>query len=469
MSRINTNVPSIVARRILSHNNKDLNLSLERLSTGFRINRGKDDPAGLIASERMRAELVALDAAQKNVTRTINMISVAESGLNEVTNLMNDLEELVDLTSNEAAITDEEVRANQLEIDNILESIDRIAGTTELQGKKLLNGELGFNTSGITISQFSEVHINAARIANGASRAVTVSVDAIASQAVIAYTGGAITSTPRTVEVQGNLGTERFTFSSGTSEVNIASAINQSVDLTGVRASVAAGNVYLISTDYGSDQFVRVRPLQGPFTTDKTYDEGADATVSVNGMTAVTRGLHASVRTNALSADFLLTTGFGTQTAVQGTFTVTGGGAKFNITPEYNLSNMAPIGIEPMTVTHLGSGDVGYLYDLRTGGQYALDSGNFREAQEIVRAAAMQVASTRGRLGAFEANTLDTTMNSLKIQYENVAAAESVIRDTDFAMETAEFTKSQILVQAATMVLGRANAAPQNVLALLQQ
>jgi len=129
MSRIMTNVPALVAARILEGNNKTLNTSLERLSTGYRINRGKDDPAGLIASETLRGEIAAIQAAMDNAERADMVISVAEGGLQEISNLLVELESLVDTTANEAALGSAEVEANQLQIDSILDTINRILGS----------------------------------------------------------------------------------------------------------------------------------------------------------------------------------------------------------------------------------------------------------------------------------------------------------------------------------------------------
>src|SRR5687767_4395110 len=142
MSRINTNVPSLIAARILSANNEKVNTSLERLSTGLRINRGKDDPAGLIASESLRSEVTAIGAAIENARRADNLVGVAEGSLQEISSLLIDLEGLVDRSANESGLGADELAANQLQIDSILDTINRIATSTEFGGKKLLNGSL---------------------------------------------------------------------------------------------------------------------------------------------------------------------------------------------------------------------------------------------------------------------------------------------------------------------------------------
>src|SRR5688500_13385709 len=171
MSRINTNVSSLIAQRVLRKNNNDLNTSLERLSTGLRINRGADNPAGLIASENLRAEKVGLAKAISNAERASNVIGTAEGGLSEVSSLLNELQGLVNEAANSGGLSAEEVTANQLQVDSILNTINRVAQSTSFQGTKLLNGNLAYTTSGIG-SNFANVRVNAARLPDGASMSV---------------------------------------------------------------------------------------------------------------------------------------------------------------------------------------------------------------------------------------------------------------------------------------------------------
>lgn len=469
MSRINTNVPSVIARRILSGQNDRLTLSLQRLSTGLKINTGKDDPAGMIASERMRLQLTAIQAAQTNISRAINVVAVGESGLAEIARLINDLEDLVDRSSNETAISNEERDANQLEIDLILDSINRIANSTELEGRKLLSGTLAYTTSAVNIADIADLRISSARIPQGGSRTVNIDVLVAAELATLTYSSGTLASA-QTIEVLGNLGAERITLASGATISSIADAVNMSTGLTGVSAVISAGNVVLTSTGYGSTQYVKVRALSGTQLQsglDALEDFGTDVEVNVNGMNAIGDGLKVSVRTTALSADIVLTSSFGSQTATDTTFSITGGGANFMISPTLDLNARATVGIDAVTTASLGDRNVGFLYTLATGESNALNRSQYSTAQRIVRLAATQVGTLRGQLGSFERNTLQPNLNSLRIQYENVAAAESVLRDTDFAEETSNLTRAQILVQSATNVLRIANAAPNNVLALL--
>ena len=150
MSRINTNVAAINARNSLGRNQDDLKIRLARLSTGLRINRGADDPAGLILSERLRTDIRTIQQAVQNSTRASNMIATAEGTLHEVSALLLDLQSLVTSSSNESGLTAEEVRANQLQIDSILASVDRVSNASEFAGKKLVNGDGAYLTSGVS-------------------------------------------------------------------------------------------------------------------------------------------------------------------------------------------------------------------------------------------------------------------------------------------------------------------------------
>ena len=475
MSRINTNVPSLVAARILTRNNQSLNTALERLSTGLRINRGQDDPAGLIASETLRSEITAIGAAIDNARRADNVVSVAEGALQEVSALLVELESLVDRSANEAALSDEEVSANQLQIDSILDTINRISTSTEFQGRKLLNGTLDYATSAVTTgtgaSAVTNLQITGARIPNGGFRTVVVDVTTSAQTAQVVYGASSVGAGGVTIQVAGEHGTEQLSFASGTGGSDVATAVNQSTALTGISAYASGTNIYFNSTGYGSDAFVTVEAITGTFTVtggdSSTGDHGVDVGLRINGADATSDGLDASLRTAALSLDLSLATAFATQTASSKTFYVTGGGADFSIAPTLGINATASLGIQNVATGSLGAGNIGYLSTIGSGQANQLTSGNFETAQRVIRAANKQVSGLRGRLGAFQKNTLSSAINALQIAFENTTAAESAIRDADFAVETGNLTRAQILVNSSTAALQLANAAPQNVLALI--
>ncbi|MFM7132804.1 MAG: flagellin [Planctomycetota bacterium] len=486
MSRINQNIPSLIAQRVLANQNKGLASSLQRLSTGLRINRGADDPAGLIASENLRAEKTAINSAISNSQRAEQVVNVAEGGLQEVSNMLVELQGLVGATANEAGVSQEERDANQLQIDSILQTIDRIANATSFQGTKLLNGNFDYTVSGQATS-LTDVTINAAKLSDsGAARAVSVTVMQSAQTGAVYLSTGATFgnggSGEVSFEITGTKGVQQFTFASGTSQANILAAINSFTDALGVSAVAhASGRVQINSTDYGADAFVRVKELSNQGSTDFIFDAatggsavsdlkdyGRNATVLINGTSATTDGLTARVSSDGFDVSISIDGTSGLNAAGQSTtFYITGGGANFNLAPSVNLAGKVSLGIETVTTGNLGGSSVGFLSDLKSGGSANVQNGDLSKAQEVISSAIKQVSSLRGRLGAFQKNVVGATISSLGVALENTTAAESTIRDTDFALETAGLTRAQILSQAATQSLALANSAPQQVLSLI--
>ena len=192
----------------------------------------------------------------------------------------------------------------------------------------------------------------------------------------------------------------------------------------------------------------------------------------INGINATTNGKSARINTDFLDVELELNDTGATNLAELTAFHITGGGAKFNLGPSVNITNQVSLGIENVAARHLGrntddSGTIYNLDDLGAGKGLNVVDGNLEEAQKVVDAAIAQISGLRGRIGAFQKNIVGATIRSLGIALENTSAAESSIRDTDFATETAELTRSQILVNASTNVLGIANSQPQAVLSLL--
>lgn len=498
MSQINTNVSSLLAQRVLGQNNNTLTKSLERLSTGLRINRGADDPAGLIASEKLRSEKTAISSAIGNAERADQVINVAEGGLQEINSQLIELQSLIGQSANDAGLSVEEKEANQLQIDSILQTIDSIASQTTFGGTKLLNGNLDFQITGqaTTIADFE---VNAAKIENGGTRAVNVIVTASAQHAGVFVsagaaaldTGGATSSF--VIEIAGTKGSREFTFASGTSLTSVASAVNTFKSVTGISAAVSGTGVVLKSTEFGSDEFVSVDIINDgsqagavhtlsttsentavvagatafSAVTNAIRDEGQDVSATINGISATSRGTTAQINTDFLDVSIELTTGGAQAAGTINAFTIEGGGAKFNIGPNVDIGNQVTIGVGNVAARKLGSVSTGFLDKLGSGKSSNVVDGDVEAAQKIVNSSIDQVSKLRGRLGAFQKNVLGSTIRSLGVALENTSAAESSIRDTDFASETAELTRSQILVNAATNVLAIANNQPQNVLSLL--
>ena len=505
MSRINTNVSSLTAQRVLGQNNSSLGTSLQRLSTGLRINRGKDDPAGLIASENLRSEKAGINAALTNAERADQVVNIAEGGLQEVSNLLTELQGLLTTSANDAGLSDSEKEANQLQIDSILQTIDRVAGATSFQGTKLLNGNFDYQVTSVNAG-VSDINVRGAKF-DGASQAVEAIITQSAQKAGLLLSIGGTslnlndTNGSFTIEISGSVGSRELQFASGNTVTQIQDAINAVSDVTGVVASGGTNTIALSSVDYGENEYVSVEVIDAAglndavaaaniasytadfadtssLTTEGTFastaaangvrDDGQDIAGTINGLLAVGDGRTLSVTSDFLDLEFTATESASQTLGGLSAFSITGGGADFQLASNIDIGGKTSIGIGDISTRKLGNSSLGFLDDLASGKSYNVVDGNdLDEAQKIVSEAIDQVSSTRGRLGAFQKNTVGATIRSLGIAFENTTAAESIIRDADFAEETAGLTRNQILVQASTNVLSLANSQPQQVLALL--
>jgi flagellin len=189
MTRINTNVSSLVAQSTLKKSNAALEQALTRLSTGLRINTGKDDPAGLIASENLRSDITSIQKAIGNTDRANQVIATADSALGQVSSLLNDIRGLVTESANSGALSDAQIKANQLQVDSSLEALNRIAKTVTFQGRKLLDGSLDFTTTaGTNFSQLSSLQIDQANLGATGTVSVAIDVTTAATQAQVDIT-----------------------------------------------------------------------------------------------------------------------------------------------------------------------------------------------------------------------------------------------------------------------------------------
>ncbi|HSZ55635.1 MAG TPA: flagellin [Tepidisphaeraceae bacterium] len=472
-SVINTNVSSLIAQRSLQQNNTALNTSLERLSTGLKINSGADDPAGLIASEALKAEQTGITTAIDNANRATNVIGTAEGGLNEVSNLLNELQGLVNQSANTGAMSSDEINANQLQVDSILNTVNRIANSTSFQGKNLLDGSLAYTLSAAGTSAFASIAVNAANLPGNKPEVVVVQVLNSATLGKVSFAGAGgsavIGASAVTLQIAGTLGSQQLSFAGSTKLSAISAAINNITGETGVTASASGANLSFKSQDYGSTQFVSVQSVSGTFavtggSSGKAF--GTDAKVDVNGAAATVDGVNVTYRDNNLDMQFKLSAALNAGKTKD--FGITGGGATFSLGSEVKDTLKTSIGIQSVSTGSLGDTTTGFLSSLATGGANQLSTPSLSTAQRILSESINQVSSLRGRLGAFQTYTLGSTVNSLSVAFENITAANSDIADTNFAAETANLTRYQILSQAATTVLSQANSAPQNVLTLLQ-
>ncbi|MBY0311540.1 MAG: hypothetical protein K2W85_05690 [Phycisphaerales bacterium] len=514
MARINSNIPSLIARSNLNRANDDLQLRLNRLSTGVRINRGADDPAGLIVSERLRSEVSGLNQAVSNSSRASSVIATTEGALSEVSDLLSSIRSLVVEAANTGAVSDEERQANQLQIDSAIESITRISNAASFGGLKLLNGSLDYTLSGVNTANIPKVAVNSANFAGASNVQVNVNVISSAQTANIflsASTGVFLSTT--TIAIGGAKGVQEISILSGQTLAQVRDAVNQFKDATGVVASLVNpanpnSGLRFSSDEFGSKAFVSVERVGGPpgggwFRTYKTpqnfalpstislatlqaggnllaatNDIGRDVAAIVNGNLATGEGVKVSVQnTTSISLNLDLSQTFATTNGSATSFYITGGGALYQLGGTINSSQQINIGVQSIAASRLGgtliNNQLQFLSSLKTGGANDLATSkarkNFAEATAVLDTSVDEISQIRGRLGAFEKNTLQTNVRSLQAAIENLTASESRIRDADFADETSKLTRAQILTSAATNILQLSNQQSQSVLQLLRQ
>jgi len=470
MGRIATNIPASVAVSNLNRTNKNLSDTLQRLSSGLRINSARDDPSGAIISELLNSELAGIEKAVENSERAGSVLATAEGALNEVSALMISLRQLVMEAANQASLSLEEQDAAQLEIDSAIDSIARIAQSTAFGGDRLLDGSFAYVTSGVIISQIINLSVFTAQF-NGAQRVpVTVNILSAAQKATLEYASATVGAVDVALKITGGKGVEVIQFGANTSVALVESAVNNLTEATGVEAVVSGGSLFFLSEDFGSNHFVAVEALQGNFGTTipggpaAARNEGSDILGRINGVDAVGRGTTLNLNTNSLDISAKLADSFTGITQ----FAITGGGMLFQLGQNADAGRQLNLGIDSIDPNSLGENNVGFLSELATGGARQLSSGDFGTMIAILNSSNDTILGLRGRLGAFITNNIDTNINSLNVAMENVASAQSVIRDADFAVETANLTRNQILIESGISVLAIANTTPQRILSLLQ-
>lgn len=478
MSRINTNVSSLTAQVRLNRTNGDLQTALTRLSTGLRINSGKDDPAGLIASESLRSDITSINKALSNTQRATQIIATADSALGQVSSLLNDIRGLITEAANTGGMSPDEIAANQLQIDSSLEAMNRIAQTTTFQGRKILDGSLDFQiTRGTGFGSVLDLEINSANLGATNSIAVDVEITAAASRATSNITIPAVAAPVVAAgtlaqdvvfQLSGTNGSNVFKFEAGANSDQIVAAINLLSDSTGVSAVHAAGTITLSSLGYGSDQVIDLEVISegvggnfaGAVTTPRA--NGSDIQALVNGASTLGKGNSLSINNSILSMSMTVEA----ETVDPIEFTITGGGAQFQLGPDVVSNQQARIGIRNLNTAKLG-GAAGRLFELGSDGDASLVK-DVTRAGEIIDQVINKISTLRGRLGAFQRTALESNSVSLSDTLTNLTEAQSSIRDADFAKESAALTRAQILVQSGTSVLGIANQSSQSVLSLLQ-
>lgn len=417
--RIQHNIAALNSYRQLGSNNTSVSKNLEKLSSGYRINRAGDDAAGLAISEKMRAQITGLETAQKNANDGISLIQTAEGALTEVHSMLNRMVELAGQSANGTYQNEVDRENLQKEVVSLKDEINRISEGTNFNGINLLDGSMGKSStelgvgnqptvgtvigntvvtkfSGMSLASGDTVSISAGSAANGANAnevVVTIKKEDGSSKAIVIDLEKAVKKSDGTALGNGTL----------------ASGDTGVIDLT----EAGLGKIEFTATGAGDAAAALATGLEGKF-------DGQATPIPNSGTTGKGTGLTLQIGDTA--DDF----------------------------------NKLTVSVKSMSAKSLGIDGV----DLSTQAGAA-------SAIKDIKAAINTVSSTRGDLGALQ-NRLEHTINNLGVTSENMTAAESRIRDVDMAQEMMNYTKNNILVQSSQAMLAQANQLPQGVLQLLR-
>ena len=480
--RINTNTTAMNALRNLGNTSMESAKSMTRLSTGLRINSASDDPAGLIVSENMRAQISGLDQATRNNQDAVNYAKTAEGAMDEVSKLLRDARSIAVASGNGATLTDSQRQANQQQLSSIVESVNRISSTTSYGSKKLLDGSSGVSAASTSAANISDITITGSfgGSAMSGSSTITVNITTAATRATSAGDTDFKLFTFATDTVSaGSFSVNGVSFSTSASDTvaDVVARVNNASDQTGVTAAWTAGGtrVSLTSKDYGSLNSLNVVDSNGVLRTNagsESYtgvNAAADVSIDTNGAVAgglttvsFTSGNGLNLRDTSGNALKLTENGnLASGAAARGQVNV--GSAQFQIGA--NAGETAALSLGNFRASNLGNGAVASK-DLSN--IDVLSNANSTDALNVIDKAIDQLSSSRGQIGNFIRNTLESNIRSLGVQKENLAATESSIRDVDVADEMTKFTKLQILQQSGMSMLAQANSSPQSVLSLLR-
>jgi flagellin len=485
-SVINTNVASLNAQRNLAASQNSLNTSIQRLSSGLRINSAKDDAAGLAISDRMNSQIKGMDQAVRNANDGVSMAQTAEGALSSSGDMLQRIRELAVQSSN-ASNSSSDRKALQTEVSQLTSELNRVASTTQFNGQNLLDGTMGTANFQVGANANQLISMTGANFTTSTYGNNTEVKDGLATAATGAVGGGDLV-------INGSSGSATVTLAADISAKNAVQKINDVTGSTGVTATAQTNTLLKADTSGGnpvsytfavvSDNDPTKSPVNVSFQvgTSGTADDYAAAVSAFNAQTAKT-GVTASYDatagglklTNANGNDIKLTNNstdatasatldsYKTDGTVSGTSTTIGQGAdgvaKGTITLDssqsFSTSDASGWGMT-------GSSDLKSVANI--------DVSTFDGAQQAIKiadAALAKVDDQRSQLGALQSR-FDSTISNLQSTNQNLSASKSRIVDTDFASETANMTRGQILQQAGTSMLAQANSLPNGVLSLLR-
>ena len=406
--RIQHNIMAMNAYRNYTNNTSALSKNLEKLSSGYKINRAGDDAAGLAISEKMRAQITGLDKAQDNAKDGISLVQTAEGALTEVHDMLNRMYELAEQSANGTYEDGTDRVQLQKEVTQLKNEINRIADSANFNGINLLDGSM----------------------AGGAS-------------------------------ISGKIGTTNVSFSIGSKSQQVDGANDAKVTLSG-DGNTNSGKIDVTITDEGAITIKLGTKGAASYTADEITQavrDAAKALAEKNGATDAKKKVGNGLASFTMKADGKINLA-ASGTDSTGDLTFAAGTGKGGLTLQIGDTSASYNKLD-VTINDCHTGALG-IADLDIGNQT-----DAADALKTIKDAINYVSDVRGTLGATQ-NRLDHTINNLSVMQENIQDAESTIRDTDVADEMMAYTKNNILIQSAQAMLAQANQVPQGVLQLLQ-
>ena len=495
---VRSNIMALNANRQLGMNNSQVSKSLEKLSSGYKINRAGDDASGLAISEKMKAQIKGLETASTNSQDGISLVQTAEGALTEVHDMLNRMVELAGKAANGTIDSETDRAALQDEMNSLLDEIDRIAESTDFNGIKLLNGDLATNTVKLGNIKLGAGTASTTEAATAATSTQTIGADAAdkASKLTVEYTDANGKLQSVTVDYTSNAAADKNTTA-------IRDALKANSELSALFDIGGTGTDITFTAKTAGEGGVKVT---GMTTTDTTqnaigklaFKDGTDAYEKVTGGA---NGIKAGDKVTVNGTVYEFVANAGDKVTTEGAVAVLVGAdnnasaANLNKALEsegitVSVDNAQDLLFKPMSNgkgLSLQIGATGDAYNkvtINVGNMSSKGLGidNLRNigimSQDAASAALDQikngadsaintVSSVRAELGAMQ-NRLEHTINNLDVASENMQSANSQIRDTDMAKEMMEYTKKNVLTQAAQAMLAQANQQPQSILQLLQ-
>jgi len=479
---INTNLSALNAQRQLTSTSSALNRSFERLSSGLRINGAKDDAAGLSITTRFTSQIRGLNQAVRNSNDGISLAQTAEGALNETTNILQRIRELSVQAANDTN-NDSDRESLQAEVGQLKTELDRIAGTTNFNGNKILNGSfLGAKVQvGANVGETISVSVSDARTTALGRQVRVTSASGVAtgtSFGTLSFTAAG-SSSAVTIRDSVAADDQLSTSNNANSAIAKARAINDASAFSGVRAIVGETEVNgstLDAVTLDEDTFLTIndQKISGFAVQDNDADGSlVDAINAVSDKTGVVASLDQNSQLVLTAAD-----GRNIEVSVTGANTiggltdgVTGGKLTLQSNGQFDANfdtdTDAALGGIVTGSTNSGTIVFGVNSDSSVNSIDISTRDGAVRALDIIDLALENVSSSRASLGALQ-NRLESTINNLSTTSENLSASRSRILDADFASETATLSRNQIIQQAGVSILAQANQQPQIALSLLR-